>query len=63
MVNILRGKLEIKKQKVIPFHRQMKRLAQRKPSVRERRMILASEAGIRLINLFAPLVIERSPPC
>lgn len=63
IVNILAGKLKITKNKVIRFKRQMKTLAQKKPSISERRIILSSDNGIRLINMFASVVIERSPPC
>lgn len=59
IINVIAGKLKIKKVQVARYERQMHRLAQKKPSMTERRIILSSNKGLSLIRIIAPNVVDR----
>lgn len=62
VVNALAGKLELKKSEVSRYKVQLRRLSLKTPSVSERRLILRSEKGNRLIRVLAAKVIDRFSP-
>jgi hypothetical protein len=59
IINLLAGKLKVVKSSLEKYKRQLRRLSQKRPSVKERRLILSSAKGIGLVKTFAPSVIDR----
>ena len=57
--NLLAGKLNIKKSQVFKFERQLKRLISKSTSLRERRSILSSPKGLKLISMLIPVVTKK----
>lgn len=61
IVNIVAGTLSVTRSSMQQYKRQIKRLSGKKTTLKERRVIFISTKGLRIIQIFAPKVIDRFP--
>ena len=59
IVNLVDGHLDIKKNQVVKYQHMVKRLGQRTVTLKERRKILSSNKGIRLLTLLFEPILKR----
>lgn len=60
VVNLMRGELDsLNKSDLISYKAQLKKLVSKRTTLKERRLILGSKKGLKLIEMITPPVITR----